>query len=136
MGKLPSTLLFIRCLLVAAGPLNFMQMIAWGNMIHDYSQDSSLAEAANMTFSGEYPCEMCRRIAQAKAEVTQDNHPSPAPLEERTNLRLDFNFPESIFAPNSRWKDSRFLTPGELAFIPPLDRFQQVPTPPPKLRSC
>jgi len=35
-------------------------------MIHDYSRFVPLTEAIRMTFSGEYPCEICKAIAEKK----------------------------------------------------------------------
>ncbi|MEN8681944.1 MAG: hypothetical protein ABF391_18020, partial [Akkermansiaceae bacterium] len=58
--KLRAIFLLVCCLLVAVGPFNVLQTIAWGNMLHDYSSERTFSEAAGMTFSGEYPCEMCR----------------------------------------------------------------------------
>lgn len=50
MEKLRFIFLFICCLPGAVGPLNFLQVVAWGNMIHDRSEDRSIVEAADMTF--------------------------------------------------------------------------------------
>jgi hypothetical protein len=35
-------------------------------MIHDYSRMVPLAEAVEMTFSGKYPCAICKAIAERK----------------------------------------------------------------------
>jgi hypothetical protein len=35
-------------------------------MIHDYSQMVPLTEAVSMTFSGKYPCAICKAIAERK----------------------------------------------------------------------
>jgi len=43
-----------------------LQCIAWVNMIHEYSQVVPLTEAVSMTFSGKYPCPLCKAIAEKK----------------------------------------------------------------------
>ena len=40
------------------------QVIAWGNMIREYSQMVPLSTAVEMTFSGEYPCPICKAISE------------------------------------------------------------------------
>ncbi len=44
-----------------------LQGIAWGTMIIRYSQDSSLADGIDRTFSGKEPCQLCQRIALAES---------------------------------------------------------------------
>ena len=134
MKKARSLFLFTCCLLVAIGPLNVFQVFAWGNMINDYSAGRSITEATEMTFSGEYPCEMCRRIAEAKA--AKDENPSPFQSEERQTLRLDLHCQDDSANPNLHWSTEASLLPGALTFHAPLARFQRVPTPPPQRSSC
>jgi len=43
-----------------------LQCIAWVNMIHEYAQVVPLPEAIGMTFSGQYPCSLCKAIAAKK----------------------------------------------------------------------
>lgn len=136
MVKVRSIFLFICCLLVAVGPLNFLQVVAWGNMIHDYSEDRSIAEAAEMTFSGEYPCEMCRRIAEAKAQTSEGDQETPFPVDDRTSIRLVFSYQENILDPTTDWAPITFSLRGNSAMLAPLQRFQRVPTPPPQFVSC
>lgn len=136
MRKIRAIFLFTCCLLVAVGPLNLMQMLAWGNMLHDYSGERSMTEAAEMTFSGDYPCEMCRRIAETRAEQATEPSPEPLKNEERNSLRLDFHCHEDRDAPDLDWVAATSLSPGECAFAAPLPRFHRVPTPPPQALSC
>jgi hypothetical protein len=67
MAFVRSITLLLSRLAIAAKPLNLMQIIAWENMPHDYSSDRFIAEAAEMTFSGEYPCEICICFEEAKS---------------------------------------------------------------------
>ncbi len=48
-----------------------LQCIAWVKMVHDYAQVVPLGEAVSMTFSGQYPCEICKAIAEKKNSDTQ-----------------------------------------------------------------
>jgi len=43
-----------------------LQSVAWVGMVVTYSQDSTLSEAIQKTFGGNYPCKMCTEIAKAK----------------------------------------------------------------------
>ena len=138
MRRVRAFFLFTCCLLVAIGPLNLMQMIAWGNMLHDYSEDKTIAEAVDMTFGGDYPCEMCRRIAEAKAQDARDSRPDqPAPLpQEERSLRLIFQCDRNTEPIASQWISEQSMSPGSSDFLTPLPRFQRVPTPPPQRVSC
>jgi hypothetical protein len=40
-----------------------LQCVAWVKMLHDYSQMVPFTEAVSMTFSGQYPCAICKAIA-------------------------------------------------------------------------
>jgi hypothetical protein len=40
-------------------------------MIHEYSQMVPVSEAIQMTFSGQYPCKMCKVIAEKKNSEQQ-----------------------------------------------------------------
>lgn len=128
--------LFTCCLIVAIGPFNVLQVIAWGNMIHDYSAERTISEAADMTFSGDYPCEMCRRIAEAKTQAAEEEQPSPFQSEERQNLRLDLQCQEDSVKTTLSWASQFSLSPGVSAFHVPLARCQRVPTPPPQRLAC
>lgn len=43
-----------------------MQAYAWAGMLVSYSKDDGLLKGAQDTFSGEKPCELCSKIAEAK----------------------------------------------------------------------
>ena len=43
-----------------------MQSYAWAGMLLSYSKDEGLLKGAQDTFSGEKPCELCCKIAEAK----------------------------------------------------------------------
>ena len=43
-----------------------LQGVAWANMIREYSEIVPVSQAIEMTFSGKYPCAMCKMIAEKK----------------------------------------------------------------------
>jgi hypothetical protein len=51
---------------IAGGHWAVLQSVAWGQMLRDYSRRATLVTAVEKTFSGKYPCGMCRRIADAQ----------------------------------------------------------------------
>ncbi len=135
MAQLRALFLFACCLPLAIGPLNLLQVLAWGNMLQDYAQERSLSEAAEMTFSGEYPCEMCRKIAEARQKKTS---PDPLPLkpsEEQRTVRLDFPEPGTLAATEPRWIALLAFRGSGPPITAGLTRPSRVPTPPPQALS-
>ena len=58
-----------------------LQLAAWTGMLITYSQDRSLADAAEMTFDGEHPCPMCVAIKKQQAAERGEWTSAPAPLK-------------------------------------------------------
>jgi hypothetical protein len=114
------------------GSLNCLQIIAWANVIHDYSAERSLEEAAAMTFSGDHPCEMCLTIADAKAEE-QTPLKAPVPCDERQNLRFEFQALAHPDLPKiDHWRKPP-ASPRAGQTLLTLSRVEEsVPTPPPR----
>lgn len=64
-----SQYLLIATLLVSmGGHLALLQTIAWGNMLVDFSSETSLSEAMEKTFDGEHPCALCKVVKKSKSE--------------------------------------------------------------------
>ena len=58
-----------------------MQCYAWVGMLVTYSQEDGLVQAAKDTFSGEKPCKLCCKIADAKKAEPESKEPVvPAPI--------------------------------------------------------
>ncbi len=55
----------------SGGQWSAMQCVAWANMVREYSQMVPFTEAVSMTFSGQYPCELCKAIAEKKSSEQQ-----------------------------------------------------------------
>lgn len=64
-----SQYLLIATLLVSmGGHLALLQTIAWGNMLVEFSSESSFSEAMDKTFDGEHPCALCKVVKKSKSE--------------------------------------------------------------------
>ncbi len=90
-------------------------------MICEYSQMVPLAQAVQMTFSGEYPCAICKAIAERKSA---EQH------KELTLLKSDKKFPLPIAVALAQPKIS------DVAYLEPSfvfsSRVESPPTPPPR----
>jgi hypothetical protein len=54
---------------IAGGHWAILQSVAWGQLLWTYSQEEgSVVTGAEKTFSGEYPCEMCRKVAEGQKQ--------------------------------------------------------------------
>src|SRR5947199_7590809 len=53
---------FALCCSMGA-PWLVLQSVAWANMLVDSSQRYSLQQAIAQTFSGDHPCDLCKRIS-------------------------------------------------------------------------
>lgn len=61
----------LAVLLTNGGHWAVLQSVAWARMIVEYSRDYSLAEAIEMTFDGEHPCQMCHKIREGRQQEEQ-----------------------------------------------------------------
>jgi len=90
------------CLQLVGGQYAIMQIYAWGNMLTSYSKESGLLQGAKDTFSGEKPCGLCCKIAEAKKSNPEKKQGSPAPTSP-AKLPTDFliDSEETLVAPFS-----------------------------------
>ena len=100
-----------------------LQCVAWIKMIHDYAQTAPLTQAVQMTFSGQYPCSICKAIAEKKND------------EQRKSLTLEkyekkFTPPLAI-ALSSRTPATPVHYAGYSSSL--AGRTEAPPTPPPRL---
>ncbi len=98
------------------------QAIGWANMIREYSQMVPLGEAMSMTFSGQYPCPICKAIANKKSSDQQKS----LGLEKYDKKYLPV---ASIDVPSGTETDFEYLS-LRLSWSFHNDR---PPTPPPRL---
>lgn len=105
-----------------------MQVYAWAGMLVSYSQDDGLLKAAKDTFSGEKPCELCCKIAEAKKEA-----PGKEPLAPTVSGKLlqDMIASEVVTAVPPRFDDLPNL--GFPGMSLPVEKGTAAPpTPPPR----
>lgn len=85
--SLQSLLCLIAALHLVGGHWGVMQMIAWAQMLRDYSQDRGVAVAVMDTFNGEHPCPMCDKIKAGRAQEEQQK-PASLPKADQPAIWL------------------------------------------------
>lgn len=121
MRRLTHVVVLAAFVFSLGGHWYLLQGLAWINMIREYSQVVPLPEAVGMTFSGKFPCALCKAIADHKS------------AEQQKAFTLDKNekkFPLPceivVFQPSA----TVFSYPD---FVSPLRlRSEAPPTPPPR----
>ncbi len=79
-----------RCLLllaaayIAGGHWGMLQVVAWSQMLAQYSAEKGLAKGIEDTFDGEHGCPMCRLIEEGQDKERREGPALPA----RTELTL------------------------------------------------
>ena len=72
MRRLTLFVVFAAFTFSCGGQWPVLQGLAWANMIREYSEVVPFKQAVQMTFSGQYPCALCKAIADKKqSENTQ-----------------------------------------------------------------
>ncbi|MEI9999803.1 MAG: hypothetical protein WDO13_11940 [Verrucomicrobiota bacterium] len=121
MRRLTHLVVLAAFLLSSGGNWAVFQAVAWGNMIREYSEMVPLSQAVEMTFSGKYPCALCKLIAEKKT------------AEQQKTLALDklaktFLVPSEFHLAVPRVADVAYAV--ENAAVCP--RGETPPTPPPR----
>jgi hypothetical protein len=73
-------LVFLGCLHLAGGPYSILQGYAWIGMLVSYSQQDGIVQATKDTFSGEKPCKLCCKIADAREDTPESKDPVTPPV--------------------------------------------------------
>ena len=122
MRRLTHWVILVAFVFSCGGQWGAFQVIAWGNMIREYSEMVPLAQAVQMTFSGQYPCAICKAIAERKSSEQQ---------KEIALLKAEKKFPLPAVVK---------LAPPEIADVTYLEpaigfssRVESPPTPPPRI---
>lgn len=121
LRKLGLPLMCLAMFSIAGGHLAVLQGVAWAGMFWSYSRDASFTEAAEKTFSGEYPCSMCKKVAKARQQ--EEKAPAALKVDKKAETFLfvetgsvclpecrDFSFPPIVA--------ERFWTRAEAPPIP------------------
>jgi hypothetical protein len=121
MRRLTHFIVLVAFVFSCGGQWGVLQAIAWAHMIRDYSEMVPLAQAVQMTFSGDYPCPICKAIAERKSSEQQKS----LALE-----KYEKKFPLPIVVALSGPKVATFqYAPFPVLFS---SRADSPPTPPPR----
>ncbi len=108
---------------LAGGHWAMLQMIAWAQMVRDFSKSVPVVEAIVRTFSGEYPCGMCTRISAER----QKEEKTPAVVKVKKNSEIcPFSAREILSEPEG--SEYSYPNPSEFRLI---ERFEAPPVPVP-----
>ena len=68
-------LLALLLVLLMQGPAMFVQEMAWGKMLINYTQERGLARGLVETFDGKHPCELCDAAADLRKKPDTPTKP-------------------------------------------------------------
>jgi hypothetical protein len=122
MRRLTHAIVLAAFVFSCGGQWYALQCAAWVSMIHDYAQTVPLTDAVSMTFSGQYPCEICKAIAEKK-QSENDKICSLEKYEKNFLSPTAFTLTRPTPAP---FHYADYLTSLQTRSEPP-------PTPPPRL---
>jgi hypothetical protein len=71
MRRLTHVIVLAAFVFSCGGQWYALQCVAWANMIREYSEMVPVTQAVQMTFSGQYPCAICKAIAERKNSEQQ-----------------------------------------------------------------
>ena len=121
MRRLTHTIVLGAFVFSCGGQWYLFQCVAWAKMIHDYAQVAPFTQAVTMTFSGEYPCKICRAIAEKR---TSDSDK----IFSLEKVDKNFCLPHAVALMRISGPSLRYLGfPPSLQF-----RSEAPPTPPPR----
>jgi hypothetical protein len=107
----------------SGGEWAVLQCVAWTNMIREYSEMVPFPEAVKMTFSGQYPCAICKAIAEKKQS---DNSKMVALAKHDKPITS----PAFSYRPRPATLTPQFYAQREIFLR---TRSDSPPTPPPRL---
>lgn len=116
--------LLVGILLVSmGGHLALLQTIAWGNMLVEFSSNSSLTEAVGKTFDGEHPCELCKVVKKSKD--SEDKKPLL-----KSEMKLEVALPIPVQVPQPSYDEVVFRVTEYAGTFDAV--YQTVPIQPPR----
>jgi len=123
MRRFTFLVVLVAFIFSCGGQWAVLQGVAWANMIREYSEMAPFTQAVQMTFSGQYPCPICKAIAEKKQE-------------ENTKLAVTFSHEKKLFSPGLAVA-ARSTTFSPQTFVV-REQFLQTrseapPTPPPRI---
>jgi hypothetical protein len=121
LSRLRKWLVVVALVFVIGAHWAILQSAAWMGMIYNYSDRSTVSEAIEKTFSGQFPCRLCKFVREGKAAEKKQE-------VVKIEAKLDFTFSPGVawlFPPRP---DRLFLITD---FSSPA-RFDAPLTPPPR----
>jgi hypothetical protein len=114
---------------LAGGPYALVQTYAWAGMLVSYSKEDGLLKGAKETFSGEKPCALCCKIAEAKKSDSDHGKSNDLPVSPTVKLLKEM-LPTSplALAPPRFTEAPKAMFPG---MIPPVESNASAPPVPP-----
>jgi hypothetical protein len=115
---------------LAGGPYALVQTYAWAGMLVSYSKEDGLLKGAKETFSGEKPCALCCKIADAK-KSDSDGKSKDLPVSPTVKLLKEM-LPSSPLAlsPPRFTEAPKLMFPGMSLLVE--TRTFAPPVPPPR----
>jgi hypothetical protein len=122
MRRLTFLVVLVAFTFLCGGQWPVLQCVAWANMIREYSEMVPVCQAVEMTFSGQFPCEICKAIAEKKQE-------------ENTKFVNAFQHEKKVVSPNLLVKACSVTVDPQVFAV--ADSYFQTrsdtpPTPPPR----
>ena len=108
-----------------AGQWTLFQAIAYGKMIYSYSSHSSVKVAIEKTFSGKYPCPLCKKISIERKKTTMHD-----PSFEKNTKKWDLILPLVSILEDPHCTSVHYPAFHNSVYADPII---EVPTPPPNL---
>jgi hypothetical protein len=117
--RLGTTLVCLAMFFIAGGHWAVLQSVAWAGMLNDYAQTDGIVTAVQKTFSGDYPCAMCRKIDTAQKQ--QEQQAPLAKLDKKFETFVAQSGSTRLFppSPDSLLAVPRAIPPAAPAFAPP-----------------
>ena len=128
--KLLARLFLVAGLMISIGlHWNVLQIVAWVNMLQEYTAQQGLVKGTLMTFDAEHPCSMCKQIAASKDKDQKETQSKTDKQDKSVTWISELCVVNVI---SDLWENS------DLEFGNPLDELQasqwisSPPTPPPR----
>ncbi len=90
LRRVAPSMLCVALFALIGGHFAVVQVVAWGQMIGQYSQDEgSVFAGAAKTFSGDAPCNLCKRLSEARTK--EDQRPAALKADKRIDAFVVLN---------------------------------------------
>lgn len=118
-------LICIAMFYLAGGHWAILQTVAWARMIEDYSRKDPINVAILKTFSGKYPCTLCKKVEEGrqkeeappttKVEKKAENFLRPEGQIAQMLVPRDFSYPP--------WARQTLVVRSDAPLLPPPRNF-------------